>query len=224
MVLPTPESLCSSQKSVPWRAGTQAPRVQNHSQAPHIRWLAITEKVLTEWESLWFLYSAQHQEIEVSGLRSLLQPTPSAGSTAQQAPASGTGFGRLICPAATTQETVNHVSSTHILRDRSNIYSVSITWRSFQDPDALDFARKVSGGWEGVLLTLVSGLPEKTTLIIFTSIRSSASSSLESLETRRQWVDLLKALKEKGYVNQESCGWQNNTLALGPFCIKDTGQ
>lgn len=35
---------------------------------------------------------------------------------------------------------------------------------------------------EGVLLTLVSGLPEKkTTLIIFTSIRSSASSSLESL-------------------------------------------
>lgn len=63
---------------------------------------------------------------------------------------------------------------------RSNVYSVSITWRSFQDLMLWTLQEK-SLEAEGVLLTLVSGLPEKITLIIFTSIRSSASSSLENL-------------------------------------------
>ena len=106
-----------------------------------------SQKVLTEWESLWFLYSVQRQD--VGSLASSLfcrwhlpvAALPSGRQLLEWALATSSAKQ----PPSSKQSITSHQLTYSMTR--SNVYSVSITWRSFQDPDALDFARKVPGGW-----------------------------------------------------------------------------
>ena len=82
----------------------------------------------------------------VSGVRSLLQATPSVAAV----PSRHQLLGQALAASSAQQppcskQSVTSCPLTYSVT-RSNVYSASNTWRSFQDPDALDFARKVSGG------------------------------------------------------------------------------